>query len=560
MSFDLLIRNGTVIDGTGSPGFRVDVGVRNGKIVALGQLGNDAIKVIDATGRMVCPGFIDPHTHYDAQVCWDPVLSPSSWHGVTTAVMGNCGVGLAPCPPHQREMTMWDLTNVESIPIEVLQRAIPWDWETFPEYMDAARRRGMGVNVGFLAPLTPFRHTVMGEASMDRAANAEETAQIAQLLKEAVAAGAMGFSTSAVRSHVGYKGRPLACRNTSQEEFRAYCHVLRDLGKGVIAIALLKVPGMIAQDEYDMLDLLLTESGRKVTWMSVFARDDYPDAHSETLRIAEPLIKRGALPQATPKPLVSDIDMTNPFLFSHFDCVHPVFNQPPEVQMRVYADPEFRKAFKAALAKPSVARNDWRYYEVQEAENPALKHLEGMTIAAIAKERDADPVDVLFDLSIQDNLKLRFTVTLLNGNDDRVAEIVDDPRVLIGLGDGGAHVDAMCDAAYPSVMLGKWVREKKVLTFERAVQRMTSEPADFFGIRNRGRIAVGLMADLVVFDPATVGCPPRPTPRRDLPGGARRLVVEPTGIDCTIVNGAVLFDHGRDTGARVGQVLRSGEE
>src|SRR5262249_27421569 len=205
----------------------------------------------------------------------------------------------------------------------------------------------------------------------------------------------------------------------------------------------------------------------------------------ETLRTVEPLVNRGAFPQATPKPLVTDLDMTNPFLFSHFDCVHPLFNATRERQLEIYADPAFRKAFKEEIAKPSVAHNNWNYYEVQEAENPELKKLEGMSIAAIAKQQGKHPVDTFFDLAIQDGLKLRFLIVLLNGNDDRVAEIVGDPRVMIGLSDAGAHVDAICDASYPTVMLGKWVREKRVMTLERAVQRMTSEPADFFGIENR---------------------------------------------------------------------------
>lgn len=558
MSYDLIIRNGTVVDGTGAPGFGADVAVKDGKIAAIGKIDGEAAKVIDARGKVVCPGFIDPHTHYDAQICWDPLLSPSSWYGVTTAIMGNCGVGLAPCQPERREVLLWDLTNVESIPMDVLVKGIKWEWETFPEYMDAIGRQKLGINVGFYAPLSPFRHLVMGEASMERPATSKEAAKIAGLIKEAVAAGAFGFSSSNVRSHVGYKGRPFASRLADKDEFRAYARALRELGRGVIEMALLKVPGKIAEDEYEMIDLLLTESGGKVTYTSVFARDDDPDGHRETLRIIEPLVARGAWPQATPKPLVTDLDMTNPFLFSHFDCVHPLFNAPREKQMEIYADPKFRADFKEAIAQPSVAHNNWNYFEVQEACNPELKKYERRSIASIAKELGKDPVDAFFDIAIQDGLQVRFLVVLLNGNDEKVAEIIGDPRVMIGLSDGGAHIDAMCDASYPMIMLGKWVRDKKVLTMERAVQRMTSEPADFFGMKHRGRLAVGKAADIVVFNPETVSAPERASPVWDMPGGARRVVAEPTGVDYTIVNGQVLFEGRQDTGARAGQRLRSG--
>jgi len=230
MAHDLLIRNGTVIDGTGKARFRADVGVRDGKIVEIGKATESGAREINADGLVVSPGFIDPHTHYDGQICWDPTISASSWHGVTTVIMGNCGVGLAPCRPADRDIATWDLVNVEGIPFDVLKQGVTWDWESFPQYMDAADRRGSIINLACLAPLTPFRHYVMGEASMERAATAEEAASIRSLLKEAIAAGAFGFSTSTAPQHIGYKGRPLACRLADRAEFRAYASVLKELG------------------------------------------------------------------------------------------------------------------------------------------------------------------------------------------------------------------------------------------------------------------------------------------------------------------------------------------
>src|SRR6204780_3881196 len=213
MQYDIIIRGGTIVDGTGTPRFSADVAIANGKIAEIGRLSETAAETIDARGLIVAPGFVDPHTHYDAQICWDPLITSSSWHGVTSVVMGNCGVGIAPCRPEVREIAAWDLVNVEAIPFEVLSKGIKWEWETFPQYLDAAERRGKGINLGFLAPLTPFRHYVMGEESMERAATVAETAQIKATLKEAVAAGAFGFTTTIAPQHIGYKGRPLACRN-----------------------------------------------------------------------------------------------------------------------------------------------------------------------------------------------------------------------------------------------------------------------------------------------------------------------------------------------------------
>ena len=235
MSCDIVLKGGTVVDGTGAPAKRADVGIANGKFV---PVSGTAKRTIDASGLVVAPGFIDPHTHYDAQICWDGATTPSSWHGVTSVVMGNCGVGIAPCRPAAREIAMRDLVNVEAIPFEVLSAGITWDWETFPQYMDAAQRRKPALNLAFMAPLTPFRHYVMGEASMERAASADETAQISNLLGEAIDAGAFGFSSTLLNQHMGYGARPLACRNASREEIKAYCNALRERAKGAIEMAM----------------------------------------------------------------------------------------------------------------------------------------------------------------------------------------------------------------------------------------------------------------------------------------------------------------------------------
>jgi N-acyl-D-aspartate/D-glutamate deacylase len=558
MSCDLLIRNGLVVDGTGAPARRADVAIAGGKISAIGEkLQEEAARTIDADGLAVAPGFIDPHTHYDAQICWDGALTPSSWHGVTSVVMGNCGVGIAPCRPAAREIAMRDLVNVEAIPFEVLNQGITWDWETFPQYMDAAAKRRPALNLAFLAPLTPFRHYVMGEASMERAANAEELVSIKKLLGEALDAGAFGFSSTLLNQHMGFAGRPLACRNASREELQAYCNALRERGKGAIEIAMTKQIGVMDDPELALLDFMLAESARPITFIAMFDRDDISEAVRESLRKAAPMIARGARPQTSPLPLTREINMRNPFSFAGFPSWKRVFeDKSKEAQAAAYKDAAFRNQFREELKNPAGFGN-WGRITVHEVKSLQLKQHEGKTVAELAAEQRKDGVDAFLDLTLADDLQNEFTIQSFNTREDRMAEILNNPAMLLGLGDGGAHLDMLCDSGYPSYMLGTWVREKKVLTLEEAVRRMTSDPADFFGIRDRGRLKAGLAADLAIFDPATVGSVGRPERRYDLPGGAKRMVMRSRGIEYTVVNGTVTWEGGRLTGATAGKVLRS---
>ena len=353
MSYDLVIRNGIVVDGTGAARYRADVAISNGAVAEIGKVSESAKRTIDADGLVVAPGFVDPHTHYDAQICWDGAVTPSSWHGVTSVVMGNCGVGIAPCKPAAREIAMKDLVNVEGIPFDVLNKGITWDWETFPQFMDAAAARRPSLNLAFIAPLTPFRHWVMGEASMERAATAEETAKIAALIGEAMDAGALGFSSTTLNQHMGFEGKPLACRNASREELAAYCQQLKKRGKGAIEIALTRQVGVLEQDQCELLDFLLDQSGRPVTFIALFDRDDIPEAVRNTLRLAAPMIAKGARPQTSPLPLTRECTMENPFAFAAFPSWKRVFaDTNPEAQKKVYADPAFRNQFREDLKNP----------------------------------------------------------------------------------------------------------------------------------------------------------------------------------------------------------------
>ncbi len=563
MSYDLLIKNGMVIDGIGTPGYRADVAVIGGKIAEIGKIKEGAKRIIDASDLIVSPGFIDPHTHYDAQICWDLPLTSSCWHGVTTVVMGNCGVGIAPCKPEAREIAAWDLVNVEGIPFEVLSQGIAWEWVSFPEYMAAAQKRGLGINAAFLAPLTPFRHYVMGEESMERAARPEEIVQIKALLHEAMAAGAFGWTTTTILQHVGYQGRPLACRQASPEELKAYANVLKESGRGAIEIALTKSGGILADEEYELLDLLLTESGRPVTWLALVVRQDLSESYIESLHKADPLIKRGGIPQVNSLPMTNEFNLHRPFLFGSHPSWKPAFNQPVEEQMKVYRDPSFRQAFRKELEKPRVFSGKWELVEVKEVNNPALKPLEGKTVAEIAQARGKDPLDTFFDVALEDNLHAEYLIALFNVDEKRVSKLITDNRIMIGLSDGGAHVDMHDNAGYCTYLLGNWVREKQVMTLERGIQRLTSEPANFFGMQDRGKLAPGMAADIAIFDPNTIGPTVSPIKhqewRSDLPGSGRRLVwPADKGVKYTIVNGAILYENQKHNGTLPGQVLRSG--
>ena len=392
---------------------------------------------------------------------------------------------------------------------------------------------------------------------MERAAAADETARIAALLGEAMDAGAFGFSSTILNQHLGFGGRPLACRNASRDELKAYANVLRQKNKGAIEIALTRQIGVLEPDQCEMLDFLLDESGRPVTFIALFDRDDIPEAVRDTLRRAAPMIAKGARPQTSPLPLTREIDMRSPFSFAAFPSWKRVFeDKSPQAQKRVYADAAFRNQFREELKNP-LAFGNWERITLHEVHSPELKRFEGMTVAEVARAQGKDGVDAFLDLTLADDLALEFTMTSFNTRVDRMAELLNNPAILIGLGDGGAHVDMLCDSGYPTYLLGTWVREREVLSLPEAVRRLTSDPADLFGIRDRGRLLPGLAADIAIFDPKTVGSSNRGERRYDLPGGGKRMVMPSRGVQCTVVNGVVTYADGKLVGAAAGKVLRS---
>ncbi len=557
MAYDLLISGGTVIDGTGQPGFAADVTVLGDRIVAVEpQIApREAKTVIDARGLVICPGFIDHHTHYDAQVLWDPLVTCSSWHGITSIIMGNCGVGLAPCKPEDRETLVGDLVNVEGMSLDVLQRGVRWSWETVGEYLETIGSNGLGVNVGLMVPLSPLRQYVLGSESKERAATGQELQQLRALFHAAMADGAFGFSTTVLPQHLGFQGRPLPCRLASREELGTLAGVLKELGRGCIEIALTRSPGVLSDEEYDLLTFLLMQSERPVTWLGLLQKPEAPpDAWKGALNRVIPLFDRGYLPlgQVPCHYKSARFSLQRPFIFGNFDCWKVVFDRPLAEQRRLYASPEFRAAFREEMRQPRLFTGQWNNMSVFTVEKPELREFLDKDLATLGQQRGKDPLDLFFDLALEDNLDMQFLYEFGQVNKDMLTH----PHTLIGLSDGGAHADMRCEAGYSTYLLGTVVRDKHMLTLEEAIRRLTSVPAQIFGVPLRGTVAAGMIADLVVFDPATVNCG-KQEPVHDFPGGGLRYIEKASGIAYTIVNGKILLSQGEPHGSLPGRVLRS---
>jgi N-acyl-D-aspartate/D-glutamate deacylase len=563
MDYDIKIVGGTIIDGTGAPGYRGDVGIAEDKVVALGEAPERAKSVIAADGKVVCPGFVDIHTHYDAQILWDPMLSFSPWHGVTSCVIGNCGFGVAPTLPEHRHFIMRTLEKVEAMSYEALEEGIgEWPFVTFPQYLDALDRRAKAINVGVLVGHTPVRLYAMGGASIERKATADEIARMRGVVREAIEAGAVGFSTSQSPVHVGYKGLPVPSRLADFDEILTLASALRDAGKGVIQITVGRTPW------FDEFERLARETGRAVTWTAMLTGMEGPDGHRRHLRRSVEILERGApvYPQVACRPLQTEFQFSSPFSLERIPFFQPVSAADAEGKKRIYRDPEFRRAFREAMAPDSTVggevaplRNSFRRIVIAACET--RPELTERSLVEAANERGVDPVDLALDLALETGLEARFRMPLLNDDEDAVEELLKDPHTVLGLSDAGAHTSQMYDTCYSTHLLGHWVRDRRALTPEHAVWMLTGRPAEVFGIADRGRLALGAPADVVVYDPATVGAG-KPERVRDLPAGADRLISRAFGIEAVIVNGVLIRRAGTDVvdprGPLPGKLLRHG--
>jgi N-acyl-D-aspartate/D-glutamate deacylase len=558
-SFDLLIRGGTVVDGTGAPRHRGDVGIRGGRIAALGEVRGSAPCTIDADGCIVAPGFVDIHTHYDAQVFWDRMLSISPWHGVTSVVVGNCGFGIAPTRPRDRELVLRTLENVEGMSLDALNAGLgaEWPFETFPEFLAAIERRGTAINLGALIGHTPVRLFVMGEDATERAATDDEIATMRRIVDDALAAGALGFATSKSPTHVGYAGRPVPSRAASVAEITTLAGALTQAGFGLMQATI--GPELLLAE----LGAVQQATGRPVTWTALLADMLGPGGHRTFLEQTEQQHRDGitVVPQVACRPLCFEFQWKAPFPFESMSIFKPVSAAPDrDAKARVYADPAFRAAFRERGAHPRIAPL-WRTMEISMC--PSEPALEGRLATEVAAERGLHVVDLVLDLALASELEARFRIAVMNTDEAAVGELLRHPATVLGLSDAGAHASQLCDACFSTHLLGHWVRGKGVLTLEEAVRMLTSRPAEVFGIHGRGRLAAGLAADVTIFDPATVGCSPLRRVR-DLPAGADRLIADATGIRAVLVNGVVIREDGRDAvdpaGALPGHVLRGGPQ
>jgi N-acyl-D-amino-acid deacylase len=558
MTYDLKITGGTIVDGTGQPGFLGDLGIKDGKVVALGKVDGPAATTIDAAGKVVSPGFVDVHTHYDAQILWDRMLTISPWHGVTTTVIGNCGFGVAPTKAIHRKLIMQTLEKVEGMSLEALQAGLGDDWsfETFPQYLDALEKRGSAINVAALFGHTPLRLYVMGEASTERAATADEIAAMKKLMRDAMEAGAIGFGTSVSVSHNGYAGKPVPSRQATVEEMDAMVSVMGDMKRGLMQITIGR----------EFSTRHMAEVSRKygvpVTWTALLSHLYGPGGHRKQLDLAAEQRKSGAMviPQVSCRPLNFEFTFAEPFIFDVMKFMNELAVEDartPGTRRRAYADPAWREKLRSEVT-PLFQR--W-WDRVVIAWVPSARELEEMPLAVAAAKLGKDPVDLALDLALGNDLDARFRMAVMNFDEKEVAELITDPNTIIALSDAGAHASQLCDACYSTYLLGHWVREKKTFTVEQAVHNLTQRPAEMFGITDRGVLAEGRPADVVVFDPRTVG--PGPLKRvHDLPAGADRLVSEASGIDAVIVNGKLIRRDGKDAIADndklPGRLLRSG--
>ncbi len=560
MTYDILIKNGRIVDGSGGPAFRGDVGVKDGKIVEIGKLSGPATRTVDADGRVVAPGFIDNHCHYDAQVTWDPLCSFSCDHGATSVIFGNCSLSLAPVKKDRKQQRRLNefLSYVEAIPMEVLD-TLEFTWETFPEYLDEMDRN-LGVNIGNLIGHTAVRHYVMGDDCQKRTANDDEIAQMQGLVRDGMEAGALGLSVSRNQGHFDPQGVHIPAIWADEKEIFALGNVLRDLGTGLIQSG----GGNGAEMKDALMSRLSEATGRTVVYNNLGQTMRRPGQWQKQMEQVNATTAKGirAFPMCTPNRITDYFQMRNTQTFRGMAVWHPICLSSPEEQLKSYADPQVRKAlheeaveFKNGAAI-GICSTWWDYMVLQTAALEKNKQYENMTLGQIAKAQGKGIIDCFLDLAVEENLNTEWLHGENNVDDEAVAKILTYPNAIIGLSDGGAHVQFQSGFGFSTRLLSEWVREKKAMTLEQAVRRLTFESASTFGLYDRGLLRPGMVADIVIFDPDTV----KPLPLEvlhDFPTGAKRIKEPAQGIHMTIVNGQVLMEDGKHSGNLPGRVLRN---
>ena len=559
---DLVIRGALLCDGSGREAARGDLAVTGDRIAAVGRAAEHGAREVDGAGLALAPGFIDVHTHYDCQLFWDPQASPSPWHGVTTVVMGNCGFTIAPCREADRETLMQLLLFVEGMPIETLRAGIAWAWEDFGGYLGALEGRGVGPNVAAFIGHSAVRYRVMGRAAVERAATPEECAAMAALVREGMAAGAIGWSTSLSPTHFFGDGTPAPSRLADEAELLALARALADLERGVIEIAPRTTIGPPADkaEEQRSFAGLARASGKVVSWAPLLDNPFAPGSAQQIIAEAAELQARGVqvVPQVGCRPLEVRFDFTEPaFYLEQNPFWRPIMAKSRDERRRLFADAEFRAELCRQTGFVAALAQGWDRLVLRLAASEGVRRWQDRSVAEIAAAEGRAPLDVFCDLVLEDDLATQWGVVLMNYDERAVAELIRHPAGLLALSDAGAHVDTLCDQGFTTYLLGHWVRDLGALPLEQAVRLVTAVPAERYGLHGRGRLAPGYAADLVLFDPVRVAM--RPTEMvYDLPRGQRRLLQRAEGIVDVLVNGTPVVADGAPTGRRPGRVLRGG--
>ncbi|HEY7558107.1 MAG TPA: amidohydrolase family protein [Candidatus Binatia bacterium] len=554
MKYDLIIRNGKVVDGSGIPGFYADVAVSGNRIVEIGQVSGDARRVLDADGLVVAPGIIDNHTHYDAQVTWDPLCTYSCYHGATTVVIGNCSLAMAPAHQEDREVLAGVLSHVEAIPLEAIRAGVAWSWETIPQYLNALDQR-LGVNVAALIGHSAVRRYVMGEASQERHATDDEVAAMKAIVREGIEAGAVGVSFERNLRHFDWNGRLAPTNLAADAEIFAVAGVVDEVGRGVIQFG----------GDRKLGSEVAKASRRPVFYGNITQQAVAPDRWRKQLAEAESLMRQGHRAYQFVMPRPGDLRYTLKTA-QHFDAMatwKSVMLLPLDKRKEAFRDPEIRAKLHLEAVEtpldPSRVGDFTRRWDLQFVFRPALpkhQYLKGKSVAEIAREQNRDVLDVFLDLALEEDLETEFERREVNSDEVAMTSLLTSPYTVIGQSDGGAHVVFRTDYSYSTYLLSHWVRERQIMSLEEAIRKLTFVQASLFGLFDRGLVRPEMAADLMVFDPATIG-PLEPGEAHDLPGGARRRKQLAQGIEWTLVNGQVLIERGEHTGAYPGKVARN---
>lgn len=562
MEYDIIIRNGTVVDGTGDAPRMADVAIKGDRIAAIGDITDDAMMVIDAKGAYVTPGFVDIHTHLDAQIAWDPIASSSCYHGVTSVVMGNCGVSFAPCKPEDREYLSEMMESVEDIPKKAIQTGLPWNWETYGEYLAAIERMPKGVNVGGMVGHCAVRYYVMGERSLDEApATDEDIEKMKVLVKEAIDAGALGFSTSRTFMHKVPDGRPVPGTYAQPEELLAIGEVMGEAGRGVFEAA-------ARLGERDNQEL--TNTRAEIAWMGELSRrnnvnltfgltqsDRRPQLYQSVIDFSEEENANGSnlRPQTTSRGIGALMTFLHRTPFDSAPAWRALRKLSGEEKMAILADEQERQRLVDDVNLEDI-QMDFEKLFVLMPDHVRYDMDPSTSLAEHARQRGVDPVTAFLEISLETQGKAVFTFSFLNQRMDAVESMLNQPIVAMGLADSGAHVGQIMDASQPTWLLKYWVKEKGLLSIEDAIRRWTSDTAAIFGIKERGTLAVGMYADVNVInlDELDLGLPEYVY---DFPHGAGRYIQRAKGYQTTLVNGQVFMKDGEPTGNLAGLMLQN---